>query len=82
MRRLSSSSVRGSWSAIIAATALVGLRCAGMAASLSIISLTREGAVRTSSGMAAVSGRFFQYFFAMWPRVTARFSRAGLKVLS
>ena len=65
MRRSSPSRLRGSRSAIIAATALAGLRCAGMTASLSTISLTRDGAVRTSSGMAEVSGRFFQYLFAM-----------------
>ncbi len=81
MMRLSASRLCGSCSAI-AATALAGVRCAGIAASFSIIALTRDGADRTRSGMAWVSGRFGQYFFAMWPRVTARLTRAGLKVLS
>ena len=51
----------------MAATAFSGSRFFATGLSCSIICLTRKGAERTSSGMVAASGRFFQYFFAMCP---------------
>ena len=42
----------------------------------------RAGAARTSSGIACVSGRFCQYFFAICVRMALGLTRAGLKVLS
>ena len=52
----------------------------GIACFCSIMALTRDGADWIRPGMEAASGMFFQYFLAIWPRMTVGLSRAGLKV--
>ena len=42
---------------------------------------TRSAAPRISSGIAAASGRFLQYFCGISDRMAPIFKRAGLKML-
>jgi hypothetical protein len=53
-----------------------------MIGSCSSIKETREPALWTRPGIAAVSGRLRQYFFGMCARMRSGLTLAGLKVLS
>ena len=66
----------------MASSAFSGDRFVGMVGSCSSIEETREAALRTRPGTAAVSGRLRQYFLGIWARISSGFTRAGLKVLS
>ena len=50
-------------------------------AGASIIDCSRFAAERIKPGIAALSGKFRQYFFGMWLSIECTFNRAGLKML-